>query len=289
MTTTAATRLRQLIARDTPPVVPLALDPISAKMAQRAGFEALYLGGGTLGYVQTCTEANLSLTQMAHAGLEIRAACDLPLILDGACGYGEPMHLHHTIAMAEAAGFAAIEIEDQLIPKRAHHHIGVEHLIPTEQMVHKVREAVAARRDPDFAVIARTNACRSAGIDEAVRRAEAFKRAGADMLLVLPKTPEEARAIGERIEGPHVYMMLGGVQSMGMTVDELGKLGFKLVLDSISAFYARQKALRLSYEALAKGVPDPVVQGEYKEEDRYIHETIGLERMLDVERRTVER
>ena len=101
-------------------------------------------------------------------------------------------------------------------------------------------------------------------------------------------TPEEARAIGERIEGPHVYMMLGGVQSMGMTVAELGKLGFKLVLDSITSFYARQKALRLSYEALAKGEPDPIVLGGYKDEDRYIHETIGLDRLLDVERRTVE-
>ena len=286
---TGASRLRQLIAREVPPVVPLALDPISAKLAQRAGFEALYLGGGTLGYVQTCTEANLTLTQMAHAGLEIRAACDLPLILDGACGYGEPMHLHHTMAMSEAAGFAAIEIEDQLIPKRAHHHIGIEHLSPTEMMVHKIKEAVSARRDPDFVIIGRTNACRSAGIDEAVRRADAYKRAGADMLLVLPKTPEEARAIGERIEGPHVYMMLGGLQSIGMTVAELGKLGFKLVLDSITAFYARQKALRLCYEALAQGLPDPTVLGAYKEEDRFIHEAIGLDTLLEVERRTVER
>src|SRR6185369_11767454 len=202
----------------------------------------LYLGGGTLGYVQTCTEANLSLTQMAQAGLEIRAACDLPLILDGACGYGDPMHLHHTIAMSEAAGFAAIEIEDQLIPKRAHHHIGIEHLIPTDMMVHKVRESVAARRDSDFIIIGRTNACRSVGVDEALRRSEAYRRAGADMLLVLPKTPEEARTIGERIEGPLVYMMLGGLQSMGMTVAELGQLGYKLVLESITPFYARQKA-----------------------------------------------
>jgi len=287
--TSGAFRLRKLIAREVPPVVPLALDPISAKLAQRAGFEALYLGGGTLGYVQTCTEANLSLTQMAQAGLEIRAACDLPLILDGACGYGDPMHLHHTIAMSEAAGFAAIEIEDQLIPKRAHHHIGIEHLIPTDMMVHKVRESVAARRDSDFIIIGRTNACRSVGVDEALRRSEAYRRAGADMLLVLPKTPEEARTIGERIEGPLVYMMLGGLQSMGMTVAELGQLGYKLVLESITPFYARQKALRLCYEALAQGLPDPTVLGTYKEEDRFIHEAIGLDALLEVERRTVER
>ncbi|MEY4139018.1 MAG: hypothetical protein RLZZ371_1200 [Pseudomonadota bacterium] len=286
---TSAARLRELITRELPAVVPLVLDPISAKMAQAAGFEALYLGGGTLGYVKTCTEANLTLTQMAQAGLEIRAASDLPLILDGACGYGDPMHLHHTIAMAEAAGFAAIEIEDQLLPKRAHHHIGVEHLIPQELMEHKIREAVAARRDPDFMIIGRTNACRTDGIDEALRRAEAYRRAGADMLLVLPRTPEEARAIGERIEGPLFYFMLAGPASMGMTLAELGQLGYRIVCDAITPLVARQKALRLCYDALAKGLPDPTVAGAYKEEDRLIHQVIGLEDMLAVERRTVER
>src|SRR5438128_10569622 len=98
MKTTPTAKLRELIARPGNSIVPLVLDPISARMAQASGFEVIYLGGGTLGYVKTCTEANMSLTQMAHAGLEIRAACDLPLILDAACGYGDPMHLHHTMA-----------------------------------------------------------------------------------------------------------------------------------------------------------------------------------------------
>ena len=92
-----------------------------------------------MGYVKCGTEANLSLTEMCQAGLEIRVACPLPLILDGACGWGDPMHVRRTIQMSEAAGFAAIEIEDQLMPKRAHHHIGIEHLIPIELMVAKVR------------------------------------------------------------------------------------------------------------------------------------------------------
>ncbi len=287
--TSPAAQLRALIAREVPPVVPLVLDPLAARLAQGAGFEALYLGGGTLGYVKTCTEANLSLTQMAQTGLEIRSACELPLILDGACGYGDPMHLRHTIAMAEAAGFAAIEIEDQLLPKRAHHHIGIEHLIPMELMVHKVREAVAARRDPDFVIIARTNACRSDGLDEALRRAEAYRRAGADMLLVLQQTPEQARAIAERIGGPLFYFMLAGVDSIGMSLAEMGRLGYRIVCDAITPFYARQKALRLAYEALAQGRTDPTVAGAYKEEDRMIHHAIGLDALLDIERRTVER
>jgi 2-methylisocitrate lyase-like PEP mutase family enzyme len=284
----AAARLRELIAGEQPCVVPLVLDPISARLAQGAGFEALYLGGGTLGYVKTFTEANLTLTQMAQTGLEIRAACELPLILDAACGYGDPMHLRHTIATAEAAGFAAIELEDQLIPKRAHHHIGIEHLIPMDLMVHKIREAVAARRDPDFVVIGRTNACRSDGLDEALRPAGAYRRAGADMLLVLQKKPEEVRAIGERLGGPLVYFMLGGVASMEMSLDEMGRLGYRIVCDAITPFYARHKALRLAYEALARHQPDPTIAGAYKEEDRHVLETIGLDAMLEIERRTVE-
>jgi 2-methylisocitrate lyase-like PEP mutase family enzyme len=285
---TGAARLRSLIARATPTVVPLVLDPISARMAQAAGFEALYLGGGTLGYVKACSEANLSLTQLAQAGLEIRAACDLPLVLDGACGWGDPMHLRHTVAMAEAAGFAAIEIEDQILPKRAHHHIGIEHLIPTELMVAKIREAVAARRDPDFMVIGRTNACRTDSLDEALRRGEAYRRAGADMLLVLQKTPEQARVIGERLGGPLFYFMLGGVASMDMSLDEMGRLGYRIVCDALTPFYARQKALRLAYEALAQHRPDPTLAGGYQQETEQVHEAMDLATLLEIERRTVE-
>jgi methylisocitrate lyase len=287
--TTGAAALRRLIARDTPSVVPLVLDPLSARQAQAAGFQALYLGGGMMGYVKTSTEAHLSLTQMAQAGLEIRAASGLPLILDGQCGWGDPMHVQHTIAMAEAAGFAAIEIEDQLMPKRAHHHANVEHLVPTELMVEKIRVAVATRRDPDFVIVARTNACRTDGLDEALRRAEAYRRAGGDMLFVLHKTPEQARAIGERIEGPLFYMMLGGVASIGMTVAELGRLGYRLVIDSVTPFLARHKAMRLAYEALARERADPTVGDELADETQRVHALIGLEHMLEIERRTVER
>jgi 2-methylisocitrate lyase-like PEP mutase family enzyme len=287
--TSAGRRLRDLMAAlDTPVLAPLVLDPISAKLAESAGFRAMYLGGGSMGYLTTATEANLTLTEMAQAALQIRAASDLPLILDGTCGWGDPMHLHRTIAMSEAAGFAAIEIEDQLLPKRAHHHVDVEHLIPAELMTQKIEEAVAARRDPDFIIIARTNACRTHDLDEAVRRAEAYKRAGADMLLILPKSPEQAREIGERIEAPLFYLMLGSVTSMGMSLAELGDLGYKIIVDPVTPFLAHHKALRLCYEALAKGLSDPTLGADYRDEGRLVHETIELEKLLDVERRTVE-
>src|ERR1044071_3545741 len=128
-----------------PVTAPLVLNPLMARMAEAAGFPAGYLGGGATGYLKVGLEANLNLTEMCQAALDIRAVSSLPLILDGACGYGDPMHMHRTIGMAEAAGFEAIEIEDQLVPKRAHHHVGIEHMIPLELMAAKVREASAAR------------------------------------------------------------------------------------------------------------------------------------------------
>ncbi len=289
MKETPSRKLRELMAREVPIVVPAVSDPLSARLAARAGFECLYLGGGALGYLKGVTEAGLTLTQMVQAGIEIRAAAPLPLILDAACGYGDPMHVRQTVNMCEAAGFAAIEIEDQLIPKRAHHHIGIEHLVPTELMVHKIREAVAARRDGDLVVIARTNACRTDNVDEAVRRAEAYRRAGADMIFALHKTPEQARAIGERLGGPLFYTMLGGIGSIGMSLEELGRLGYRLVCEPITPLFAVHRALRRCYESLAKGIPDPTLMGEHEQEDALVRETVGLETLLDVERRTVER
>ena len=282
-------RLKALLQREEPLLAPLALDPLMARMAEAAGFEALYLGGGTLGYVKTSTEANLSLTQMAQETLDIRSACPLPVILDAQCGWGDAMHVRNSVRMAEAAGAAALEIEDQLSPKRAHHHIGIEHLIPLDHMIEKIRAAIAARRDPDTVIIARTNACRSEGLDEALRRAEAFRKAGADMLLLLHKTQEQAFAIAERIEGPLVFMIQNGPDSIGASLADLGRMGYRLVLDALTPFYARQRALRLSYEALKAMRPDPTVGDAFAAETAYVHDLIGLDEMLAIERRTVER
>ena len=248
-------KLRALFEREVPPIVPLALDPLSARFAEGAGFEALYLGGGSLGYLKAITEANLTATQMAQTALDIRAVTSLPVILDGACAWGEPLHVQNTIRITEAAGFAAIEIEDQLFPKRVHHHVGVEHLIPMEAMVDKIRAAVEARRDPNFVIVARTNACREAtdDWDDAMRRAEAYREAGADMLLVLPKNPEQAKVIGEHVQGPLFYLMSGGLTTMGASPAQLGRLGYKLIVDPLTPFYASARALRRSYEALAQG------------------------------------
>ncbi len=282
--------LKTLIEGGKPVWAPLVLNPMMARLAAASGFPALYLGGGSMGYLSCFTEANLTLTEMVHAGLDIRAACDLPLILDAAGGWGDPMHLRRTIRLAEAAGFAAIEIEDQLLPKRAHHHIGLEHNIPAELMAAKVAESVAARRSEHFLVIARTNAVRNAGMDEALRRAEAMKRAGADMLFVLARTPDEWRFIAERLEPPLMYMVSSaGLGAMTIPAAELHGMGYRLFVDPVMPLFAIHRALRQSYAALAEGRPDPLVGADGAAEQKLMHETIELETLLAIERRTTER
>ncbi len=282
--------LSALIDGADPVFAPLVLNPLMAKLAERAGFPALYLGGGAMGYLTCFTEANLSLTEMCRAALDIRAACPLPLILDGACGWGDPMHLRRTIGMAEAAGFSAIEIEDQILPKRAHHHIGIEHLIDAPLMVEKVREAVATRRSAEFLIIARTNAVRDISMDEALRRGEAMKAAGADILFLTARRPEDVRHIAERLPAPLMYMFLGGgVTRAGIPIPELHRMGYRLFVDAQAPLLAMHRALRDCYAALRAGDADPLLGTDGQAEQQLVHETIDLELLLAIERRTVER
>ncbi|MGE3918892.1 MAG: oxaloacetate decarboxylase, partial [Hyphomicrobiaceae bacterium] len=240
---------REMIAGPKPLLAPLVLNPIMARLAEQAGFKAAYLGGGSTGYMKCVTEANLNISELCQAALDIRAVSPLPLVLDGACGFGDPMHMHRTIGMTEAAGFAAIEIEDQILPKRAHHHIGIEHVVPTELMVAKIKECVAARRG-DLVIIGRTNAARMHSLDEALRRAEAYRKAGADMLYVLAKTPDQVATIGEKLGGPLMLLTSDDRRrAVGLSLEELGRLGYRLVCDATTPFMAMHKAMRDCYAA----------------------------------------
>jgi methylisocitrate lyase len=218
------------------------------------------------------TEANITLPEMAQVAVDMRAACKLPIVLDAGGGWGDPMHLQRTIALSEAAGFAAIEIEDQLLPRRVEHHVGIEHLVSTEFMVEKVKAAVAARTDPDFVIVARTNARRLHGLDEAMRRGEAFKKAGADMVFVFTRNAEEMRTVAD----------------FPLKERDLAALGYRLAASSGTAFAAMVKAVRQSYECLAQGKIDPFIgKGNVEKEMKAAMATTGLDRLLEIERRTM--
>lgn len=193
--------------------------------------------------------------------------------------------------MSEAAGVAAIEIEDQLVPKRAHHHVGIEHMIPMELTDAKVREAVAARRDPDFVIIARTNAMRASNMDDALRRGEAYRKAGADVLLLsMARTPEQLRAIAERLGAPLMYLTgRGGLAGLGMTLEDLGRLGYKIVADPQTPLLAAYAAWKKTYEDLANGFAATLTaRADWGAAEKDMLAVIGIERLLAVERATVE-
>jgi 2-methylisocitrate lyase-like PEP mutase family enzyme len=285
------TSFRELMAGDELIVAPCALNPIMARIAEDAGFKAVYMSGGSLGWLKCVTEANLALPELAEIAVDMRAVCKLPIILDAGGGWGDPMHVHRTIALTQAAGFAAIEIEDQLLPRRVEHHIGIDHLVTTELAVDKVKEAVSARSDPDLVIIARTNARRVYDLDEALRRAEAFHRAGADMLFIHTRNAEEMRIVGERLPAPLMtFAPPDGFSGFTMSRAEMAKLGYRLAASSGTSFAAMYKAVRQSMECLAQDKPDPFLgSGGAEKEMKRAHQTTGLDALLAIERRTMKK
>lgn len=282
--------LNSLMAGQEPVFAPNVFNALTAKIAEQAGFNSLYLGGGPLGYVNCGLEANLTLQDLVHVGIEIRTVSELPVILDGLCGWGDPMHMHRSIPMAEAAGFSAIEIEDQILPKRAHHHVQVEHMISPSLMAAKIREAAAARRSSEFLIIGRSNAIRVSNLDDALRRAELYKKAGADILFLLPRTPEEIRYVAERLPPPLMYMSSGGgLEVSGMTSSELYKLGYRLQVVPMVPVLAFHRVMQDTYKALADCVIPPSLKNRgVKAEHEALNETVGLPALLQIERDTVE-
>jgi 2-methylisocitrate lyase-like PEP mutase family enzyme len=285
------TTFKQLIAGNELIVAPVALNAIMARLALEAGFKAVYLSGGSLGWVKCVTEANLSLTEMIDTALEMRAACKLPVILDAGAGWGDPVHIHRTIAMSEAAGIAAIEIEDQLLPRRVEHHVGIDHLVPTELVVDRIREAVAARTDPNLVIIGRTNARRVYDLDEAIRRAEALKKAGADMLFIHTRKPEEIRIVAERLPAPLMtFAPPDGFSTYPYSQADMAAMGYRLAASSGTGFAAMYKAVRQSYECLANNTMDPFLgPGGAEKMMKAAHATSELPKLLEIERRTMKR
>ena len=283
-------RLRELIAGDELILAPVALSPIMALQAQDIGFKAIYMSGGSLGWVKCVAEANLTLPEMAAVALDIRTVTDIPMVLDAGGGWGDPAHIHRTVTMSEAAGFDAIEIEDQFLPRRFHHHIGEERLVDADFMVQRIAEAVAARTSPDTLIIGRTNALRPYDMDEALRRGEAYRKAGTDMIFIHSRTPEEIRTIGERLPAPlMIFAPPDGFATFEMSRADLFGLGYRLVASSGSAFAAQHKATRQSYEAFFNDTENPYFEpGEVQKEMKLAHKSARLDRFLDIEKRTMD-
>lgn len=212
-------------------------------------------------------------------------------MVDAGAGWGEPVHTMHSVKVLEHAGAASVHIEDQIFPKRVHYHKGVEHVIPVEEMTTKLRAALRARADPDFVIVARTDAMRTDGYDEGIRRARAYAEAGADMIMMFPNTEEETRAAPQDLPGiPLIYVNSEG-NRLGrgvFGVQDLGAWGWKMASDAITTINVAARALRDVLSALKETGRTGLRQDEMIPVRKFVEDTIGLDRYYQIEEETVE-
>jgi len=230
-------------------VAPGVYDLISAKVADSLDFSCLYMTGygATASYLGLPDAGIATYTQMADRAGTIAGATATPLIADADTGYGGLLNVHHTVRGYEDAGVAGIQIEDQEFPKKCGHTPG-RRVIPLQDMVTKIKVAVDARRDPDFLIVARTDARTSLGLDEAIRRGQAFAAAGADVVFVeSPESAEEFQRVGQEIDAPLLANMVEQGRSPVLDRDTLTGFGFAMAIYPGTGFMAAAQTLQQAY------------------------------------------
>ncbi|WP_398308268.1 oxaloacetate decarboxylase [Zoogloea sp.] len=242
-------KLKELVAAKRGVIVPGAFNALSARVIADLGFEALYITGAgvTNMWFGMPDQGFMGLAEIADHTARIRDAVELPLLVDADTGFGNALNVYHTVRTLERAGADCIQLEDQVAPKRCGHFAGKD-VISTEEAVSKIKAAVDARRDPDFLVMARTDAAAVHGFEAAVERAQRFAEAGADILFVeAVTTAEEIRALPQRLATPQLMNMVIGGRTPIFNAAELGELGFGIVLYANAALQGAvmgmQKAL----------------------------------------------
>ncbi len=238
---------------------------ISAKIANTMDFPALYMTGyGTVASFLGLPDAGLATySDMVDRVATIVNAIDKPLIADGDTGYGGLLNVDHTVRGYERAGAAGIQLEDQQVPKKCGHTPG-RPVIELEDMVQKIKVAVAARESTDFLIVARTDARTSHGLNEAIARGQAYQDAGADVVFVeAPESIEEMETICKSIDKPKLINMVDGGETPVLPAEDLKSLGYNIAIYPATGFLAAGEALRSAYEHINKtgssaGITTPV-------------------------------
>ena len=245
-------RLRALV-RGKGAVLPGAFNALTARLVQEAGFKGVYISGAGLnngaGYPDI---GMLTLSEFATMARYIARATDLPCVCDADTGFGEAVNVSRCVQEFEQAGLAGLHIEDQVFPKRCGHLSGKQ-LIPSEQMERKIKTAVLSRRDPNFLLIARTDARSVESFGAAVKRAKAYLKAGADAIFPAAlKTREEFAAFAKAVKGPLLANMTEFGVSPLLNAEDLLGMGYKLVIYPMGAFRITMKACGEFYSEIAR-------------------------------------
>ena len=242
-------QLRQIIARSGYTIVPGAYDPLTARLVEQAGFDAVYLTGGGFSRASGYPDLGLlTVAENAHfIGLAVEAV-GIPVIADADTGYGNAINVIRTVREYEKTGVAGFHIEDQVAPKKCGHYEGKE-VIPVAEMVGKIKAAVDTRRDPDMVIVARSDARAVEGLQAAIDRVNACLEAGADVGFVeAPQTVEELRVVGRSVNGPNLVNVFEGGKTPMQSAAELDEMGFRL---GIYPSQTHRAAIRAAQRVLA--------------------------------------
>jgi 2-methylisocitrate lyase-like PEP mutase family enzyme len=225
---------------------------VSAKIIEKVGFEAVYLSG----FGQSASHLGLpdaglmTFTEMVERVHNMARAINPPLLADGNTGYGGIVNVRRTVQEFEWAGAAAIQLEDQEMPKKCGH-TGGKRIIDAREMVLKIEAGVESRRSDDFLIIARTDARSVLGLEEAIKRGRMYEEAGADIIFIeSPQSEEELRIVGESFDRPTLANMVEGGKSPVLKVNELQGMGFKIAIFPITCLLVAAKAMQQAMETL---------------------------------------
>ena len=284
----ASPALRQEIESGGFITAPGVFELISALIADRMGFKALYVTGyGTVASALGLPDAGLaSYSQMIDRIGRIAEMTKTPVIADADTGYGGLLNVRHTVRGYEQAGVTAIQIEDQEFPKKCGH-TPDRRVVPIEDMVRKVRVASDSRSSADFLIIARTDARTGKGLDEAIRRGVAYAEAGADIIFIeLPETEDELAEIGRRIHKPLLANMVNGGRTPMLPAEKLAKLGYSIAIYPAVGFLSAGEALQRAYTDLQKNGTTTAAVPMYSFAE--FNKLLGFEDIWEFERRYAE-
>jgi len=282
-------RLRELLDSGQTIVAPGAFDPLAARLVEEAGFTAVYMTGfGTSAALLGRPDVGLlTMTEMADNAGRIAACVDIPVIADADTGYGNPLNVIRTVGVYEAAGVAGIHIEDQVAPKKCGHMEGKQ-VVGAQEMAQKIRAAVDARTDPDFVIIARTDARAVEGLDSALDRGRRYRDAGADALFIEALVSEAEIEAAARAfpDVPLLFNWAEGGKTPPVGLSRLTELGYRIVIFPLATLLASTAAMRrILGEIAAAGTPATAL-GELPTFAEFT-DFIGLPQVRDIEQRYI--
>ena len=282
--------LRAMLSRGETIVAPGAYDALGGRVIRDLGFPAVYTGGYMSGAHLAVTEPLMTMTEQIDVAARVARSVDLPVIVDGNAGYGDPLHTMRAVRAYEDAGLAAMHIEDQVYPKRASYHKGLEHVTPMDEFIEKMRYALKARRDEDFLIIGRTDAFSDAAegsMEEAVRRGLALKEIGVDV--IMPRGVRAREDLARFRDGVRDIPLLVIASRDEISVKEYEELGYQIIIYATTPAIVAAHALLQVYKNLKETGLTGMSAEEVTEKGLKVEELIGLPEYYQIEAETTER